>query len=289
MHWIILFLLAAVAGDTPDEVYMKYAAAVEANMLDAAKMHLATLRAHEIDGLSDDDALAKLNVISPKSDLTVKKVTIKGNEAVVLVNAKIAENDSLGTVKLVKEEGEWKVLTERWDIGGGGPSDREATKEAMTPTRLTDAQKAAYEQIEAKGYPNPSAELFGRAAVYGDLELAKLTLAAGFSTRDKAAEGALLNAARMGKSDVALFLLKNGADPDYQNEIHMTPLMGAAENCAGTELVKALLAAGAKTNVKSDGGTTAAELANFSGCTENEKLIRAAASAAGSKPSTHRP
>lgn len=276
MHWLIVLMLAAVAGDTPGDVYMKYAAAVEGNMLDAAKTHLATARAHEIDGLSDDDALAKLSTISPKSDLAVKKVTVKGREAVVLVTAKVAENDALGTVKLVKEGGDWKVLTERWDIGADPPSDRQATKQAMTPRGMTASQKEAYEQIEAKGYPNPSAELFDRAAVYGDLDLAKLTLAAGFSPRDKSAEGALLNAARMGKSDVALFLLKNGADPNTQSEIHMTPLMGAAENCAATELVKALLAAGAKTDVKSDGGTTAAELANFSGCTENEKLIRSA-------------
>ena len=286
MHWLIVLMLAAAAGDTPDAVYLKYAAAVEARQLDAAKMHLAMARAHEIDGLSEDDALAQLDTISPKSDLAAKKVTIKGSEAVVLVTAKVAENDALGTIKLVKESGAWKVLSERWDIGAELPSDREATKAALTPKQMTDAQKAAYRQIEAKGYPNPSAELFGRAAVYGDLELAKLTLAAGFSPTDKAAEGALLNAARMKHSDVALFLLKNGADPNSQSEIHMTPLMGAADDCEATELVKALLAAGAKTDVKSDGGTTAAELANFSGCTENEKLIR---SASESKPSAHRP
>jgi uncharacterized protein len=88
------------------------------------------------------------------------------------------------------------------------------------------------------------------AARAGDVESAKLLLAAGADVNDKLADGAtaLVVAAHGGHGDLAALLLDKGADPNVA-EVGYTALHGAIDR-SDLALVKALLAHGADPNLR---------------------------------------
>jgi ankyrin repeat protein len=62
-----------------------------------------------------------------------------------------------------------------------------------------------------------------------------------------------------------------------EDEVHTTALMRIADKCDKTDVVRALLKAGAKTDIQSAGSATALQFAEWSNCTENAEAIRGAA------------
>ncbi|MEO8381039.1 MAG: ankyrin repeat domain-containing protein [Acidobacteriota bacterium] len=76
-----------------------------------------------------------------------------------------------------------------------------------------------------------------------------------------------------GHPDVVLYLIEAGADVNAVDDADTTALMRIADKCEATSTVRALLKAGTKTDVKSAGGATAVQLAEWSGCTANAKAI----------------
>ena len=107
------------------------------------------------------------------------------------------------------------------------------------------------------------------AARSGDVESAKLLVAAGADVRDVAADGttALIMAAHSGHGTLAAYLLDQGADvnaaPHGYTALHAAVLRGTLRDRgvqntdpgAGVPLVKTLLAHGADPNVQFTGGT----------------------------------
>jgi uncharacterized protein len=93
------------------------------------------------------------------------------------------------------------------------------------------------------------------AARVGDVESARLLLAAGADVNDSLPDGtsSLVAAAHSGQQDVGILLLEKGADPDAAvvgySALHAAVLRG------GLDLVKALLAHGAKPNAPITKGT----------------------------------
>ncbi len=253
--------------------YRAYAEAVAAGDLEVAIQYVPASKRQRLESMSESEARAALSVLSPISDLGFKMEWFDGEEAILIVTATVAENDGTGRIKMLREEGDWQILSEMWNLGSGSEF-----LEERDPPR-TDAQKAAIRKLEERGYPMPSGDHLVGSADQGDLEAVRLFLEAGFSieSRDGGGGGtALISASSSGHPHVALFLIEQGADINATDETNSTPLMRAVDDCDMTEVVEVLIARGARLDIKSAGGRTALDLAGWGNCPRNAELIRAA-------------
>lgn len=268
---VFFFLLAACATSrTPPlgRLYTEYQRAIDARDAAAAKRYVSAGRLRNLNAMTDDAALASMNVVSPKSSLAVVSENATGDEATLIVRANVSGNVSTGRVNFVRESGAWKIFSESWDIGT--PPEEAAP---LSPAR----NSAAIRRLMERGYARPSADDFVMAAGTGDLEAVKLFIAAGYDVNAKAnGTPAIVNAAMSDRSDVVIYLISAHADVNAVDDINCTALMRAAERCGMTEAIRALLRAGAKTGVRAAGGATALELATDANCEANAALIRAA-------------
>jgi len=265
---LLLLLFSACATTAPPlgRLYTEYQSAIERGDVIVAKEHLSAGRLRFLSGQSDGDALATMDVISPKSDLAVVSESVAGDEATLIVRAVVAGNISTGRVQFVRERSEWKIFSESWDLGT--PPEEAAAPDAKP-------HDAAIRQLMERGYARPSADFFVMAAGTGDLEAVKLFLAAGYDVNAKSnGTPAIVNAATSGNPEVVIYLVRAGADVNAVDDIHCTALMRAAEKCGMTEAIRALLQAGAKRDVRAAGGATALDLATYANCEENLKLLR---------------
>lgn len=253
-------------------LYQRYQKAIAADDFNAAKAFLSSEKLAELEEKSDDEALSAIDVISPKENLRSHKEIIDGDDATLVVLANVAENESVGRIQFVRENGKWKILSEMWDIGG-------KVDDESPPTNIrqpqNEKQRDAIRKLRAKGYAEPSEEFLIGAAVDGDLEAVKLFVEAGYSIDAKSDDGetALIAAATFGHFDVADWLIDNGADVNAfdgaTNALHRI-----ADKCDATPTVRKLLDKGAKTDVKTAGGATALQLAEYSNCTETIALLK---------------
>lgn len=267
---ILPVTLSAWGGNDLFPLYQQYQKAIAVGDASAARRFLSEGRAKRIAEKSDGDALADMNVLSPKAELSAQEEIIDGEDATLVVSAKVEENDATGRIEFVLEHNRWKILSEMWEMGG----DEDAPTSVRQPQN--DEQRNALRKLRELGFPQPTADYLVMSAVDGNLEAVKLFVAAGYSPDTK--EGgapAIVSAAMFGHPEVVLYLIEAGADVNAVDEVNTTALMRLAEKCEATSAVRALLRAGAKTNVKSAGGSTAAQLAEWSACTENAKAIAA--------------
>jgi hypothetical protein len=272
------FAIAASAADGPlFRIYKQYQAAIAKDDLGAAKKLVSSGKREELEQMEEREALAAIDVISPKKKLRSYKEIIDGEDATLIVLANVAENEAVGRIQLVQEEGQWRILSEMWDIGGD--PDEAPVKEDDVPKPKNDDERAAIRKLREKGYPAPSGELMVMSAVTGDLDVLKLFVQAGYSVDSKSRDGspAIVSAAMFDHPDVVMYLIEAGADINAVDDVNTSALMRMAEKCDATGAVEALLKAGAKRDIKSRGGATAVELAQYSQCEDNAAAIKAAA------------
>ena len=262
---VLLLLAACTTTQKPSlgRLYTEYQNAIAARDAAAAKRYVSAGRLRNLSSMSDDAALASMNVISPKAGLAVVSETVARDEATLIVRATVAGNVSTGRVNFVRERGEWKIFSESWDIGTP-PTPAETTRHSAAIRRLMEI-----------GYASPNAAYFVMAAGTGDLEAVKLFLAAGYDVNAMSGgTPAIVNAATSKRADIVIYLINAGADVNAVDDINCTALMRAAEKCAMTEAIRALLRAGARTDIRAAGGATALDLATYANCEENAKLLR---------------
>lgn len=271
------FAVAAFAADGPlFKIYKQYAAAIGKDDLAAAKKLVTSGKLEELEGMSEREALSALDVISPKTKLRSYKEIVDGDDATLIVLADVADNESVGRIQFAREEGAWKILSEMWDIGGD--PDAAPAKSEDVPQPKNDEQRAAIRKLREKGYPAPSADFLVMSATTGELETLKLFVAAGYSVDSKAqGSPAIVSAAAFNHPDVVMYLIEAGANVNAVDDVNTTALMRMAEKCDATDAVVALIKAGTKLDVKSAGGATALDLANYSQCSDNAAAIEAAA------------
>jgi hypothetical protein len=275
--FLVAFAVAARADDGPlFKIYKQYIAVIGKGDLAAAKKLVSSGKRERLDAMEDDEALASIDVISPKENLKQYKEIIESEDATLIVTADVAENKSVGRIQFAREDGKWKILAEEWNIGGD--PDEAPVKQEDVPQPKNDEQRAAIRKLREKGYPQPNADFLVMSAVTGDLDALKLFLQAGYSIESKSNDGdtAIISAAMFNHPDIVMYLIEAGADVNAVDGVNTNALMRIADKCDATDAVKALLKARTKLDTKSAGGATAVQLAEYSGCTDNVAAIKAA-------------
>lgn len=270
-----LSLGIAIHAEELFPVYQKYQDAITAGDAATAKAQLSKNRAAQLKEMSEREALSEMNVLSPKDNLRVHEEIIDGDDATLIVRADVDGTESTGRIQLVKERGAWKILSEMWELGGDG-EDPEPGEKVRQPEN--EQQREALRKLREMGYPSPTADFLVMSAVEGKLEAVKLFVEAGYSPDTKnQGSPAIVNAAMFGNPEVVEYLISVGADVNAVDDVNTTALMRIAEKCEATDTVKALLQAGAKTDIKSAGGVTALQLAEWAKCEDNVAAIKGAA------------
>ncbi len=271
------FAIAASADDGPlFKIYKQYQVAIAKDNLAAAKKLVSSGKREQLEEMEENEALSSLDVLSPKEKLRSYKEIIDGEDATLIVLALVAENESVGRIQFAQEEGNWRILSELWDIGGD--PDEAPVNGDDVPKPKNDEERAAIRKLREKGYPAPSADFMVMTAVGGDLETLKLFVRAGYPVDSKSRDGspAIVSAAMFDHPHIVMYLIEAGANINAVDNVNTTALMRMAEKCDATEAVEALLKAGAKLDVKSRGGATALDLAQYSQCSDNAAAIEAA-------------
>jgi hypothetical protein len=274
MFRIALVLLLAVGANAAElfPIYENYQKAIAQGDAAGAKFYLSAGRRAELAKKSASDALAAMDVLSPKENLRAHEEIIDGGDATLVVLANVSGNESTGRIQFLKEQGTWKILSEMWDLGGS-PDDRSATQ-VRQPTN--DKEREALRKLRELGYPEPTGDFLSGAAVDGNLEVVKLFIAAGYSPDTKAGGmPPIVTAAMFDQPHVVKYLIEAGADVNATDENGNTALIHVSTDCDKTGIVRELMKAGARTDIKSGGGMTAPQLAEATNCTENAKAMRA--------------
>jgi hypothetical protein len=260
------------------DTYLAYLRAVRRDDLAGAKSYLAAGRLSQIASLPDREALAELDVVSPLTAVKAYDSRIEGDEATLIVGARVDGNEATGTIEMLRENGAWKIRSVTYNLGEA--PDASALQQAARPADMSGAQTAAWRRLQEAGFPRPDKDYLVMTARQGKLPMVKLFLEAGFpiESRDNTSETALIASSRAGQADVALYLIGAGADVNAADQINMTPLLGAAGGCGMTDVLRTLLARGARPDARTAGGATAVELAEGSGCSANADLLRAPSS-----------
>ncbi len=253
-------------------IYENYQKTIAQGDAAGAKFYLSAGRRAELAKKSASEALAAMDVLSPKEDLRAHDEIIDGEDATLIVVANVSGNPSTGRINFVREQGTWKILSEMWDLGGS-PEDQPTENKVRQPAN--EKERDAIRKLREIGYPHPEAGFLVGAAVDGNLEAAKLFIAAGYSP-DTTENGtpAIVAAATFGQYEVLQFLIDAGANVNKVDDVNMSALMRIADKCDATPAIRALLKAGARTDMKSAGGATALQFAEWSNCTENARAIR---------------
>jgi uncharacterized protein len=125
--------------------------------------------------------------------------------------------------------------------------------------QLVEKNAALPGSYSPDGFP-----VFALAAAFGHLPVARYLFEKGAKVNAAATNGtgynALTGAVTGGHTEIVVWLLENGADPNYRYGPGYTPLLAAAANAHG-DIVKALLRHGADLLARTNDGKSAVSIA----------------------------
>ncbi len=240
---------------------------------DAATARKYVLREKLKSYRSDAEMLSDLNALSTH-DAKIVSSKVKEGKAVLVVHAEangITDASGkvapvIGTIKMIAQDGGWKLFRQMWDIN----PTTDPVPEAMSwldsePSSGTGSQQAAKSALEARGIEF-DVDHFQFAVAKGETDLVMLFLQAGMSPNVRMANNEAMTMFQLallslheGKSpysDIVIAMVKAGANLNARRPTGMTPLMEAAIACQNT-VVDSMIQARADVNAKDNWGNTA--------------------------------
>ncbi len=101
----------------PVKAYKEYYRAVMSGNAEGMKKGLAAKSLKDYEKMEGKEQEMLLDVMKMRPEkLKIEKPVIAGNEAVFKVSGKEGSAVSTGTIKMVNENGTWKVLEDKWTI-----------------------------------------------------------------------------------------------------------------------------------------------------------------------------
>lgn len=171
--------------------------------------------------------------------------------ALVAAGANPNQTTSIGTLLMwAATNGDLKIVQSL--IKAGADFQRVHKGETALSAALSENQTAVIDYLESLGAKCPADAALLHAAKHGNLQRAERAIRGG-ADLEKAGgileETPLLAASRRGKVDVAMLLVRSGANPNKKLKEN-TPLHGAIAYAKSLEMAKALVEAGANVNTK---------------------------------------
>ena len=173
---LLLAALPAAAADEPDAVYTRYHRAAVTRDLDEMLRYAAAAQRAEIAAMSaaQRDALGKmLEVGMPRAFLLKKKtLTPDGKGARLLLagpggSVLDAKSEALyGTVTLVNERGEWKVVSSDWNTSAPAELQSAAKDRPASPQKPAAAPRGAPQVGSANAMPERKLGIAKEPCVY---------------------------------------------------------------------------------------------------------------------------
>jgi WD40 repeat protein len=101
--------------ETLKQIYLDYHRALQKEDIPALKKYISSQQLEEMSG---EGASMKIQLIKEfmPAEIKVKEVEISGNTAVLEVEGKMKDQRMTGKVDFLKEDGQWKVHKENWQI-----------------------------------------------------------------------------------------------------------------------------------------------------------------------------
>ena len=135
----------------------------------------------------------------------------------------------------------------------------------------------ALEQLKKLGFRRFDANSFVLAATRGRADALELFIAAGMPVdTESGGQTALMATATLGRNEAGKFLIEAGADVNKPNSTGSVPLHRVVMRCGATELLQALIDAGADLTIKLPGGVSAYKMAKMINCSENARVLKEA-------------
>ena len=179
-------------------------------------------------------------------------------------------------------------LIERWIRAGANPNSRDGNRRTPLIVAVFGRHTAAVEALikagaDVNAFDSARYDALTIAAVANDVAMLKVLLASGATARAITSpyDGtALIAAAHLGHVDVVKALIAAKAPLDHINNLGWTALIEAIVLGDGgkrhTEVVRALIAAGANLNIPDKNGARPLKLARDRGYKEIARLLEAA-------------
>ena len=158
-------------------------------------------------------------------------------------------------------------------------------KKALSPSVLGEAASLSQDEIMARlekyQFREVTVDTLFNAIGSDEIEAVRLLLAAGLSPDSQHQSGLspLAMASSIGRDAIAMLLVDAGADVNAKDMNDSTPLIWAAGRCSATELVKKLIAAGARVDATAKGSATPMMMASVMQCQDNVGALKAAGAA----------
>src|SRR4030042_3211726 len=116
-----------------EKAYMEYRNAMKSGDVETLKKLVAKDKVHELESEQASSMLDIARALYPP-DVTVTGTSVEGNAATLTVSSAVEGGSMQGIVHLLKEDGEWKVYEEKWEMKMGMFSPQVQTYEKKEDT-----------------------------------------------------------------------------------------------------------------------------------------------------------
>jgi hypothetical protein len=98
-----------------EEAYLEYHKAFLSGDLEALKKYVTKERKKKLEIEGTEDKMRLVRELYPPR-VSIKETAVKGNKAYIIAEASSKRGFMKGNIRLLKENGTWKVMDEKWEL-----------------------------------------------------------------------------------------------------------------------------------------------------------------------------